>query len=147
MRQLDRLKLHIYLFPFMKRIFLFLAISMFALVSLAQLNPQAANYEKVFWQNIEKLKTLDPETAASSYQSATGLAETNLAKLKKSAPDYDVSKHDAAIKPYLDRMAASGNSQLAANDKRALDATIASFTRDPMNLANYVPRPSSSSPR
>lgn len=47
---------------------------MFALVSLAQLNPQAANYEKVFWQNIEKLKTLDPETAASSYQSATGLA-------------------------------------------------------------------------
>lgn len=49
-----------------------------------------------------------------------------------------MSKHDAAIKPYLDRMAASGNSQLAANDKRALDATIARFTRDPMNLANYV---------
>ena len=107
----------------MKKFFYFLLLLAFATTVKAQNPPSGAagTYYKMMNTNLEKLKTMDYETQKGAYKNALSQASQNLASLKKSAPDYDVSSYEQQIAKYNEVVNAAGSANNLAQDKKQLD--------------------------
>ncbi len=110
-----------------------------AITAFSQLPSNAAGYEKSFWQYIEKLKVTDPVAAKGAFQNSVMQAQTNLKQLKKYAPTYDVSKHEAALRPFTEADASASAAKRLAEDRENVESYLTKVAAAPVGYMRDSP--------